>query len=181
MPRRGLVLGCVFLVGGATLQVMICSQTWQRSDTEKVCQRGDNRAPSFLISATREPDGANLDRVQVVKGWRDKKGGLHEKVYDVAWSDNREADIDGRLPPAGSTVNLNDASYLNSIGSPSFSVTWIYTDFERDEAAFYYVRVLQIPTPRWTTYDAVLYGLGELPSPEVIQERAYTSPIWYTP
>lgn len=144
-------------------------------------QQGDNRVPSFLISATREPGGANLDRVQVVKGWRDKKGDLHEKVYDVAWSDNREADIDGRLPPAGSTVNLNDASYLNSIGSPSFSVTWIDTDFERDEAAFYYVRVMQIPTPRWTTYDAVLYGLGELPSPEVIQERAYTSPIWYTP
>ena len=151
-------------------------------------QNKKNRVPTFLIRATKEPDGANLDRVQIVKGWRNKKGKLLEKVYNVAWSVNgksghRKIDDDGNLPVVGSTVNLEDASYQNTIGSPELSVVWTDPDFNKREAAVYYVRILQIPTPRWTTYDAKAYGLKEIQQNPlaVIQERAYSSPIWYTP
>ena len=142
-----------------------------------------NKALSFLIRATKDPDGANLDRVQVVKGWRTRKGKLLEKVYDVAWSGHRTISSDGVLPAVGSTVNLADASYQNTIGSPELSVAWTDPDFNNAEAAVYYVRVLQIPTPRWTTYDAKVYGLKEIQQkpPATLQERAYSSPIWYTP
>ncbi len=141
-----------------------------------------DKAPTFLIRATRDPDGANLDRVQIVKGWRDGNGKLQEKVYDVAWSGHRKIDSNGVLPSVGSTVNLPDASYRNTIGSPELSVTWRDPDFNETERAVYYVRVLQIPTPRWTVYDAKFYG-QEVPQdpPPVIEERAYSSPIWYTP
>jgi hypothetical protein len=140
-------------------------------------------APSFLIRAAKDPEHANLDRVQVIKGWRDKRGKLHEKVYDVAWSGEREIGKDGKLPSVGSTVDLATASYTNAIGTAELSVNWRDPDFNRKEAAFYYVRVIQIPTPRWNTYDAAFYGLKDLPSspPSVIEERAYSSPIWYTP
>ena len=143
----------------------------------------EGAAPSFLLRAVKDPDGANLDRVQVVKGWRDAKGELHEKVHDVAWSGDRARTDDGKLPAVGSTVDVKAASYLNSIGSPSLVTTWTDPDFDPDEAAFYYVRVIQIPTPRWTTYDAKFYGLEEIQQtpPAVIRERAYSSPIWYTP
>ena len=151
-------------------------------------QNKKTRVPTFLIRATKEPDGANLDRVQIVKGWRNKKGKLLEKVYNVAWSVNgksghRKIDADGNLPVVGSTVNLEDASYQNTIGSPELSVVWTDPDFNKREAAVYYVRILQIPTPRWTTYDAKAYGLKEIQQNPlaVIQERAYSSPIWYTP
>ena len=136
--------------------------------------------PSFLLSAVKDPDGANLDRVQVIKGWQDAEGGLHERVYDVAWSDDRVIGEDGKLPGVGSTVDLETATYVNSIGSASLATTWTDPAFNPSEAAFYYVRVIQIPTPRWTTYDATFYDLGDGPR-EVIQERAYSSPIWYTP
>ncbi len=141
------------------------------------------KALSFLIRATKDPDGANLDRVQVVKGWRTREGKLLEKVYDVAWSGHRTINSDGVLPAVGSTVNLADASYQNTIGSPELSVAWTDPDFNNAEAAVYYVRVLQIPTPRWTTYDAKVYGLKEIQQkpPATLQERAYSSPIWYTP
>jgi hypothetical protein len=151
-----------------------------------------NKAPTFLMRATKDPDGANLDRVQIIKGWRDGNGELQEKVYDVAFSANGNSDNgksedrnlgnNGVLPSLGSTVNLNDASYLNTIGSPELSTTWSDPDFNGSEPAVYYVRVLQIPTPRWTVYDAKFYQ-QELPqdSPLVIEERAYSSPIWYTP
>ena len=141
-----------------------------------------DKAPTFLMRATKDPDGANLDRVQIVKGWRDGNGKLQEKVYDVAWSGHRKIDSNGVLPPVGSTVNLPDASYKNIIGSPELSVTWSDPDFNETERAVYYVRVLQIPTPRWTVYDAKFYG-QEVPQdpPPVIEERAYSSPIWYTP
>lgn len=142
-------------------------------------QTGD-QAPSFLVSAVKDPDGANLDRIQVIKGWRDATGSLHEKVYDVAWSGDRVIGEDAKLPAVGSTVNLETASYVNSIGSASLATTWTDPAFNPGEAAFYYVRVIQIPTPRWTTYDAKFYKLGDSPR-EVIQERAYSSPIWYTP
>ncbi|MCY3821527.1 MAG: DUF3604 domain-containing protein [Gammaproteobacteria bacterium] len=143
----------------------------------------DGTAPRFLLRAVKDPDGANLDRVQVIKGWRDAKGELHEKVHDVAWSGDRSIGEDGKLPPVGSTVDVKAASYLNSIGSPALATTWTDPDFDRNEAAFYYVRVLQIPTPRWTTYDAKFYGAEEFQQgpAAVIQERAYSSPIWYTP
>ncbi len=142
-----------------------------------------NKAPSFLIRATKDPDGANLDRVQIVKGWRTTKGKLQEKVYDVTWSGHRKISSDGKLPAVGSSVNLTEASYQNTIGSPELSVVWMDPDFNKGEAAVYYVRVLEIPTPRWTTYDAKVYGLKEIQQkpPAVIQERAYSSPIWYTP
>ena len=141
-----------------------------------------NKAPTFLMRATKDPDGANLDRVQIIKGWRDGNGKLQEKVYDVAWSVNGKSDSNGVLPAVGSTVNLSDASYQNTIGSPELSATWRDPDFNETERAVYYLRVLQIPTPRWTVYDAKFYQ-QELPqdSPLVIEERAYSSPVWYTP
>ena len=146
-------------------------------------QGAKGKALSFLIRAVKDPDGANLDRVQVIKGWRDKKGALLEKVYDVAWSDNRKVGKDGKLERVASTVDLTDASYRNSVGDPEFSITWVDPDFDPAEASFYYVRVIEIPTPRWTAYDAAFYGLKDLPKnvPLVTQERAYSSPIWYTP
>jgi hypothetical protein len=140
------------------------------------------KAPTFLIRALRDADGANLDRVQVVKGWMDAAGKLHEKVYDVAWSGNRKPGKDGKLPAVGNTVNVKDASYRNSIGAPYLSTYWKDPGFDPKQRAFYYVRVLEIPTPRWTTFDAKFFKVA-LPKdvPASIQERAYTSPIWYTP
>ncbi len=141
------------------------------------------KAPSFLIRAVKDPDGANLDRVQVIKGWRSDDGELHEKIYNVALSDGRVEDESGKAPPVGSTVNVTDTSYTNSIGDPELTVLWKDPDFKPDELAFYYVRVLEIPTPRWTAYDARFFNLKNLPEeiPMITQERAYTSPIWFTP
>ena len=141
------------------------------------------KAPTFLIRALRDADGANLDRIQVIKGWLDAAGKTHEKVYDVAWSGNRKRDAkSGKLPAVGNTVNVKEASYSNAIGAPHLSAYWKDPAFDPKQRAFYYVRVLEIPTPRWTTYDAKFFGV-KLPSdvPASIQERAYTSPIWYTP
>jgi len=141
------------------------------------------KSPNFLIRAVKDPDGANLDRVQVIKGWHDSHGQLHEKIYNVALSDSRKEGRDGSAPSVGSTVNIENASYINSIGDPELSVVWNDPDFNKDELAFYYLRVLEIPTPRWTAYDAKYFGLKNVPEevPMVIQERAYTSPIWYSP
>ena len=138
-------------------------------------------SPGFLIRAVKDPDGANLDRVQVVKGWRDPQGGLHERVYDVALSDGRRINPGDRAETVGNTVD--GASYDNSIGDPELATVWYDPDFDPEALAFYYLRVLQIPTPRWTAYDAAFYDLDELPehAPPAIQERAYTAPIWYTP
>ena len=139
--------------------------------------------PNFLISAVKDPDGANLDLVQVIKGWHDKQGELHERIYNVALSDGRKENKKGKAPPVGSTVDVKDASYTNSIGDPELAVVWQDPDFNKDEIAFYYVRVLEIPTPRWTAYDSKYFGLEDIPEevPMVTQERAYTSPIWYSP
>jgi hypothetical protein len=144
------------------------------------------KAPAFLVQALRDPDGANLDRIQVVKGWLDKDGKPQEKVYDVAWSGKnenaRKPGKDGKLPPVGNTVNVADASYTNSIGAPYLAAHWKDPAFDPKLRAFYYVRVLEIPTPRWTTFDAKFFKVA-LPKdvPASIQDRAYTSPIWYTP
>lgn len=139
-------------------------------------------SPSFLVYALRDPMGANLDRVQIVKGWIDRDGTQQEKVYDVAWSDEREFDADGKLPAVGSTVDLEIPSWTNTIGASELGATWTDPDFNPAERAFYYARVIEIPTPRWTAYDAARFDL-DLPSeiPLSQQERAYTSPIWYTP
>ena len=143
----------------------------------------DNRAPSFLIRAVKDPDGANLDRVQIIKGWLDEDGETHERIYDVAVSDDRVIGPDGRAQqPVGSTVDIKNATYTNTIGDAVQVTHWVDPDFDPDESAFYYVRVLEIPTPRWTTYDAAFFGI-DLPDnvPATIQDRAYTSPIWYSP
>lgn len=142
----------------------------------------DGKAPTFLVAALKDPIGANLDRYQIVKGWVDANGKAHEKVYDVVWSGKRVAGADGKLPAVGNTVDAANASWTNTIGAPELIAVWKDPDFDPKLKAFYYGRVLEIPTPRWTTYDAKYYGL-KLPSeiPVSIQERAYTSPIWYTP
>jgi hypothetical protein len=142
------------------------------------------KAPTFLVAALKDPIGANLDRLQVVKGWLDAKGDTHEKVYDVAWGDaaTRRPGPDGKLPPVGNTVDVKDASWTNTIGDPELITVWKDPDFDPSLRAFYYVRVLEIPTPRWTAYEAKRFGIT-MPKevPMVTQERAYTSPIWYTP
>ncbi len=140
------------------------------------------RAPTLLIRALRDADGANLDRVQVIKGWLDAAGKTHEQVYDVAWSGGRKPGRDGTLPPVGNTVNVTEATYTNAIGAPYLTAFWRDPAFDPEQRAFYYVRVIEIPTPRWTTFDAKLLGVA-LPKdvPASIQERAYTTPIWYTP
>jgi len=141
-------------------------------------------APTFLVSALRDPVGANLDRVQIVKGFIGEDGRARERIYDVAWGDaeRRRPDAGGKLPPVGSTVDVERATWRNTIGDPALAAVWRDPDFDPDRPAFYYARVLEIPTPRWTTYDAVRYGIELSPDvPTAIQERAYTSPIWYTP
>ena len=143
----------------------------------------DGKATRLMIRALRDPDGANLDRVQVIKGWLDDNGDLQEKIYDVACSDDRAIGANDRCErPVGSTVEVAAARFTNSIGDAFLMAYWEDPDFNPKQRAFYYVRVLEIPTPRWTTYDAVFYGL-DLPDgvPATQQERAYTSPIWYTP
>jgi hypothetical protein len=141
------------------------------------------KAPTFIVRAIRDPDGANLDRVQIIKGWLDVNGRTREKVYDVVWSGKRQPNPKtGKLPPVGNTVNVAQATYTNAIGAPFLQAFWKDPAFDPVQRAFYYVRVLEIPTPRWTTYDAKVLGV-KLPAdvPASIQERAYTSPIWYTP
>jgi hypothetical protein len=140
------------------------------------------KAPVLLVQALKDPDAANLDRVQIIKGWLDASGKTHEQIYDVAWSDGRKPGADGKLPPVGNTVNIAEATYTNSIGAPTLTASWTDPSFDPKQKAFYYVRVLEIPTPRWTTYDAKYFGVA-LPKdvPTSIQERAYTSPMWYTP
>ena len=140
-------------------------------------------APSFLVAALKDPYGGNLDRIQIVKGWLDSDGELHERVYDVAVSDDREIGSDGRAREAvGNTVDVANATWLNTIGDPELVAVWQDPDFEADERAFYYARVVEIPTPRWTAYDAFRFGI-EMPDDVEMttQERGYTSPIWYSP
>ena len=143
----------------------------------------EGSAPAFIVTAAMDPDGAHLDRVQIVKGWLTADGEMAETVYDVAWSGDRTPDSEtGRLAPVGSTVDVETATYSNTIGSSDLAAVWRDPDFDPALRAFYYARVLEIPTPRWTTYDAVRFG-EPLPEdvPSAVQQRAYTSPIWYTP
>jgi uncharacterized protein DUF3604 len=140
------------------------------------------KSPTFLVAALKDPIGANLDRIQVIKGWLDKNGAVHEKIYDVVWGGDRKPGADGTLPPVGNTVDVESATWTNTIGAPELITAWKDPDFDPALRAFYYVRVLEIPTPRWTAYDAKYFGIT-MPKevPMFGQERAYTSPIWYTP
>jgi hypothetical protein len=142
------------------------------------------KSPNFLVAALKDPIGANLDRIQIVKGWLDAQGTLHEKVYDVVWgdADKRRQGADGKLPAVGSTVDVAEASWTNTIGDPELIAVWQDPDFDGAQRAFYYLRVLEIPTPRWTAYDAKRFGVRPLPGTAMtVQERAYTAPIWYAP
>jgi hypothetical protein len=141
------------------------------------------KSPTFMVYALRDPVGANLDRIQIVKGWLDKNGETQERVYDVAVSDGREIDAEGRCKtPVGNTVDIEAANWTNTIGASELATVWIDPDFDPRQKAFYYARVIEIPTPRWVLYDKVRFG-AEIPKEAklVHQERAYTSPIWYNP
>jgi hypothetical protein len=140
------------------------------------------KAPNFLVAAMKDPYSGNLDRIQIIKGWMDGDGETHEKVYDVVWSGERKPGTDGKLPAAGNTVDVKNATWTNNIGSPELIAVWTDPDFDPKQSAFYYARVIEIPTPRWTAYEAKRFGI-EMPDkvPMITQERAYTSPIWYTP
>jgi hypothetical protein len=144
----------------------------------------EGKSPTFLVAALKDPIGANLDRAQVIKGWIDARGDLHEKVYEVVWADanTRKVGADGKVPSVGSTVDVESATWTNTIGDPELIAVWEDPDFDREQAAFYYARIIEIPTPRWTAYDVARF---DVEPPEgtrmTIQERAYTSPIWYTP
>jgi len=142
---------------------------------------GDSKAPTFAVSAIKDPKSGNLDRIQIVKGWLDAKGKTHEKVYDVALSNGRAVDAKtGKAPAVGNTVDVKTASFTNNIGAAQLATVWTDPDFDASLNAFYYARVIEIPTPRWTTFDAVKLGI-KAPEPATLQERAWTSPIWYTP
>jgi uncharacterized protein DUF3604 len=139
------------------------------------------KAPTFLVAALKDPVGANLDRYQIVKGWLDKDSNVHEKVYDVVWSGDRKPGADGKLPSVGSTVDVANAAWTNTIGAPELIAVWTDPDFDPSQPSFYYGRVIEIPTPRWTAYDAKRYGVTPLPGTAMtVTERAYTSPIWYS-
>jgi hypothetical protein len=142
------------------------------------------KAPTFLVAAMKDPYSGNLDRIQIVKGWLDKKSKTQEKVYDVVWSeaDRRTPRANGKLPAVGNTVDVANATWTNTIGDPELIAVWKDPDFDPKQRAFYYARVIEIPTPRWTAYDAKRFGV-KMPDKVAMttQERAYTSPIWYTP
>ena len=141
-----------------------------------------NGSPTFLVAALKDPFGANLDRVQIVKGWLDARGDAQERVYDVVWSDDRRPGTDGKLPAVGNTVDIGNATWTNTIGDTELITVWEDPDFDPARRAFYYARVIEIPTPRWTAYDALRFEMDLSDEVRTVhQERAYTSPIWYTP
>jgi hypothetical protein len=146
-------------------------------------QAPEGKSPTFLVAALKDPIGADLDRIQIIKGWMSNDGELHEKIYDVVWSGERKPDPKtGKLPPVGNTVDVAEASWTNTIGAPELITVWKDPDFGPSQRAFYYARVIEIPTPRWTAYDSKRFKIKMDPKiPMITQERAYTSPIWYTP
>ena len=140
------------------------------------------KEPTFLVAAVKDPMSGNLDRIQIVKGWIDGKGERQEKVYDVAWSGDRKPDAKGKLAAVGNTVDVANATWTNTIGASELITVWKDPSFDAALPAVYYARVIEIPTPRWTAYDAERFGVKMAPEvPMTTQERAYTSPIWYTP
>jgi hypothetical protein len=140
------------------------------------------KAPTFLVAAAKDPYSGNLDRIQIIKGWLGEDGKTEERVYDVVWSGDRKPGADGKVPPVGHTVDVKNATWSNSIGAPELIAVWEDPDFDPDQRAFYYARVIEIPTPRWTAYEAKRFNIEMSDGvPMMTQERAYTSPIWYTP
>jgi len=140
------------------------------------------QSPTFLVAARKDPYSGNLDRIQIVKGWMDAKGKTHEKIYDVVWSGDRKPGTDGKVPPVGNTVDVENATWTNTIGASELISVWVDPDFDADVPAFYYARVIEIPTPRWTAYEAMRFDVEMSDNvPMTTQERAYTSPIWYSP
>jgi len=153
------------------------------SDARRVGS-GGKKAPTFLVAALKDPIGANLDRIQIIKGWLDGGGEAHEQIYDVVWgnADRRKPGADGKVAPVGDTVDVENATWSNTIGDPELITVWTDPNFDSKQRAFYYARVIEIPTPRWTAYDAKRFGTKPLPGTVMkLQERAYTSPIWYMP
>ncbi|SDZ84514.1 Protein of unknown function [Microbulbifer marinus] len=143
---------------------------------------GAGKKPVFLVQAMKDGAGANLDRIQIIKGWVDEDGVQHQQIFNVALSDDRKPGTDGKVEPVGNTVNIKKATYTNTIGAAQLSAVWTDEDFDPEQHAFYYARVIEIPTPRWSTYDAMRVGRKPRDDlPVSIQERAWTSPIWYTP
>jgi hypothetical protein len=142
----------------------------------------DGKAPTFLVAALKDALSGNLDRIQIIKGWVDADGALQERVHNVVWAGDRALDADGRLPDVGNTVDVQNATWTNSIGAGELIGVWEDPDFDPAQRAFYYARVIEIPTPRWTAYEARRFGIEMPPEvPMITTERAYTSPIWYTP
>lgn len=179
----------VRLFGGWDFKADDLKADWVKAGYTRGVPMGGNLAahkggaPSFIVSALKDPIGANLDRVQVVKGWVDKAGNTHEKIFDVVWSDmEKRKSVNGKVPAVGDTVDLATATYQNTIGAATLATVWTDPEFDPAVKAFYYVRVLEIPTPNWPAYDAVRF---KLTLPEGVrmkaQERAYSSPIWYSP
>jgi hypothetical protein len=145
-------------------------------------KRPEGKSPTFLVAAMKDPYSGNLDRIQIVKGWLNADGSTSEKVYDVVWSGDRKPGADGKVPPVGNTVDVANAIWTNTIGAPELIAAWTDPDFDPQLSAFYYARVLEIPTPRWTAYEAKRFGITMSDDvPMITQERAYTSPIWYNP
>ncbi len=142
----------------------------------------DGGSPTFLVAALKDAISGNLDRIQIIKGWLDADGEMREAIYDVVWSGDREPDGDGMVPLVGNTVDVENATWTNTIGAPELIGVWEDPDFDPAQSAFYYARVIEIPTPRWTAYEAKRFGV-EMPDevPMTTTERAYTSPIWYSP
>jgi hypothetical protein len=142
------------------------------------------KSPTFLVAALKDPIGANLDRIQIIKGWVDKAGKTQEKILDVVWSnpEKRKVGPNGKLAAVGSTVDVTHATWTNTIGAPELGAVWSDPEFDPSLRAFYYARVLEIPTPRWTAYDAAYFKVKMGPEvPMTTQERAWSSPIWYSP
>ena len=169
--------------------MMCIVPTLHKLDTTRVYPWGgdlkaasDGKTPRLMVQAMKDPDGANLDRVQIIKGWMDKDGKTHERIYDVACADNRAIKARRCEKPVGTTVDVQKATYNNSIGVAMLSAYWQDPEFDSKQSAFYYVRVLEIPTPRWSTYDAITLGIPlRTDIPTTIQERGWSSPIWYSP
>jgi len=144
--------------------------------------QGADKTPSFIVQASMDPEGGALDRVQIVKGWANTDGSLGEKVFDVVWSGDRAVAANGKVPRVSNSVNLENGTWDNSTGATELIQVWSDPEFDAQQEAFYYVRVIEIPTPRWTLYDVLKYNVEMDPEvPMTAQQRAYTSPIWYSP
>ena len=179
----------VRLFAGYNLEELdLDSEDWVNEAYDKAIPMGGDinrdgsRTPQLAIWAVKDAEGANLDRVQVIKAYLDSDGNPRERIYNVAWSGERSIDKDGNIPPVGNSVDVTDATYSNDIGAVELKTIWTDPDFDPDMESMYYLRVLEIPTPRWSTYDAVQLGISvDNNLDATIQERAWSSPIWYMP